>query len=76
MKKPKIVEQCIKAPYTEQRIKVYTSPGVTEYCLQPFHCKQGFGRPDENNRSCYGDRCCSTEICKRVGNEGLRWEYI
>lgn len=64
------------SPYADQRIMVYISPGITETCIQPVHCKQGFGRPNENDRGCYGDKCLSTEICKKVGNERLRWEYV
>lgn len=73
--KRKIIEQLIRAPYAEQRIKVYSGPGITESCIQPAFCKQGFGRPADVPE-CYPNRCPSTEICKRVGKEGLRWEYV
>lgn len=59
---------CIKiVVYFESRKKT---------CIKPWHCKKGFGNPDENDRGCYGDRCPSTEICKEVAREGLRWEYV
>lgn len=62
-------------PYAKQRVKVYVSPGITETCWQPEHCVRGFGRPADLEE-CYPNRCPSTGICKRVGNEGLRWEYV
>lgn len=71
-----VVEQLTKSPYANQRIKVYIAPGVTANCIQPAHCINGFGRPDENDRGCYGDKCPSTDLCKEVAKEGLRWEYV
>jgi hypothetical protein len=73
--KAKVIEQLTRTPLVEQRIKVYTAPGVTETCIQPPHCKQGFGRPADTP-GCYNNRCPCTEICKRVGNKRLRWEYV
>ena len=70
-----VVEQLTKAP-VYRKIKVYGNKNAITCCFQPPQCTHLFGRPDENDRGCYGDRCPSTEICKRVGNEGLRWEYV
>ena len=77
-KKISIIEQLTKEPPADKLIEVFFKDhgGIAAYCYQPAHCVHGFGNPDGNDRGCYGDRCPSTVICKLVGNEGLRWEYI
>lgn len=68
-----MIKQLVGTPYAKQRIKVYVCPGITETCWQPGNCSRGFGRPDDLEE-CY--KCSSKDICKRVGNKGLRWEYV
>lgn len=74
--KEKVVEQPTRRPYEKQYIKVYTAPGETETCIQPAHCTRGFGRAFGDDPGCYPNQCLSTDICKRVKNQGLRWEYV
>ena len=69
-----IIEQLTRSPSAEQRIKIFVAPGVTETCYQPAYCK-GFSHPGDREE-CYPNHCPSTDICKRVGHEGLRWEYV
>lgn len=59
-----------------QRIKVYIARGIIATCTCPAHCIRGFGKPGENDRGCYGDKCPNTDLCKQVAKEGLKWEYV
>lgn len=72
----KVVEQLTRRPYAKQYIKVYSAPGQTETCIQPAHCLRTFGRPYGDDPGCYPGKCPSVDICKRVKNQGLRWEYV